>query len=82
MKKNGDISNKVDVILHGVETIGSAERSCNKDEMRNSSLLSVRVDILAFFMISLVRTVLIRKWMPSWIAISSHAMVVVLAFPA
>ena len=27
-------SNKIDVILHGVETIGSAERSTNKDEMR------------------------------------------------
>ena len=27
-------SNKVDVILHGIETIGSAERSTNKDEMR------------------------------------------------
>ena len=25
---------KVDVILHGMETIGSAERSCNSDEMR------------------------------------------------
>ena len=28
------ISNKVDVIIHGVETIGSAERSCSKDEMK------------------------------------------------
>ncbi len=28
------ISNKIDVILHGVETIGSAERSTDKDEMR------------------------------------------------
>ena len=27
-------SNKIDVILAGQETIGSAERSCNKDEMR------------------------------------------------
>jgi aspartyl/asparaginyl-tRNA synthetase len=27
-------SNKIDVILHGIETIGSAERSTNKDEMR------------------------------------------------
>jgi aspartyl/asparaginyl-tRNA synthetase len=27
-------SNKIDVIIHGMETIGSAERSCNKDEMR------------------------------------------------
>ena len=27
-------SNKIDVILHGVETIGSAERSTDKDEMR------------------------------------------------
>ena len=34
MKKNGDISNKVDVILAGMETIGSAERSCDKQEMR------------------------------------------------
>lgn len=27
-------SSKIDVILHGFETIGSAERSCDKDEMR------------------------------------------------
>ena len=27
-------SNKIDVILHGIETIGSAERSCDRDEMR------------------------------------------------
>lgn len=29
------IANKVDVILHGMETIGSAERSTNKEEMRS-----------------------------------------------
>ena len=36
MKWNEDTqtSNKIDVIIHGVETIGSAERSTNKDEMR------------------------------------------------
>ena len=28
-------SNKIDVIIHGMETIGSAERSCNVDEMRD-----------------------------------------------
>ena len=38
MKKSGDISNKVDVILHGIETIGSAERSCDKAEMREQFL--------------------------------------------
>ncbi len=38
MKKDGDISSKVDVILHGVETIGSAERSCDKEEMRKQFL--------------------------------------------
>ena len=27
-------ANKIDVILAGQETIGSAERSCDKDEMR------------------------------------------------
>ena len=27
-------SYKVDVIIHGIETIGSAERSCNKEEMK------------------------------------------------
>lgn len=27
-------AHKVDVIVHGVETVGSAERSCNPDEMR------------------------------------------------
>lgn len=38
MKQSGNndgLSNKVDVILHGVETIGSAERSTNVEEMRN-----------------------------------------------
>lgn len=35
MKHVGNgIFNKIDVILHGMETIGSAERSCNKEEMR------------------------------------------------
>ncbi|MEI7810311.1 MAG: amino acid--tRNA ligase-related protein [bacterium] len=34
MKKNGDHSNKIDVIISGNETIGSAERSIDKDEMR------------------------------------------------
>lgn len=35
MKRNGDgLYNKVDVILCGMETIGSAERSCNVEEMR------------------------------------------------
>ena len=38
MKKDGEISSKVDVILHGVETIGSAERSCDKIEMRKQFL--------------------------------------------
>ena len=38
MKKSGDISNKVDVILHGIETIGSAERSCDRVEMRQQFL--------------------------------------------
>ncbi len=27
-------ANKIDVIVNGIETIGSAERSCNRDEMR------------------------------------------------
>ena len=33
--ENG-IANKVDVILHGMETIGSAERSCDVDMMRDT----------------------------------------------
>lgn len=37
-EKDATISNKVDVIMHGMETIGSAERSCNVDEMRKSFL--------------------------------------------
>ncbi|MEN6293178.1 MAG: amino acid--tRNA ligase-related protein [Methanobacterium sp.] len=37
MKQKGNgIFNKVDVILFGQETIGSAERSCNKEEMRET----------------------------------------------
>lgn len=34
MKKNGDYANKIDVIIAGAETIGSAERSCDPVEMR------------------------------------------------
>lgn len=35
MKRNSDgTSQKCDVLLHGMETIGSAERSCDPDEMR------------------------------------------------
>jgi aspartyl/asparaginyl-tRNA synthetase len=33
MRKSGDTARKIDVILHGIETIGSAERSTNRDEM-------------------------------------------------
>ena len=33
--KSGEIFNKVDVILYGQETIGSAERSCDVEEMRH-----------------------------------------------
>jgi aspartyl/asparaginyl-tRNA synthetase len=37
MKHAGDgIFNKIDVILYGQETIGSAERSCNVEEMRRT----------------------------------------------
>ena len=37
MKHNAEgIYNKVDVILYGQETIGSAERSCNAEEMRQN----------------------------------------------
>jgi len=32
--KDGKYANKVDVIIHGMETIGSAERSCDPNEMR------------------------------------------------
>ena len=38
MKKEGDVAAKIDVIVHGIETIGSAERSCDKDEMRKQFL--------------------------------------------
>ena len=36
MKQNGNHFNKVDVILFGMETIGSAERSSNVEEMKNN----------------------------------------------
>ena len=36
MKRNGDTANKADVLLHGIETIGSAERSTNAVEQRYS----------------------------------------------
>ena len=35
MKKDGELSKKIDVLVYGMETIGSAERSCNVDEMRH-----------------------------------------------
>ncbi|MBI1838761.1 MAG: hypothetical protein HYR95_00435 [Candidatus Colwellbacteria bacterium] len=35
MKKNGEHAHKIDVILHGMETIGSAERSTNPQEMND-----------------------------------------------
>jgi len=35
-RHNEHLANKIDVLLHGMETIGSAERSTNKIEMRNS----------------------------------------------
>jgi hypothetical protein len=34
--KGSDIFAKVDVILYGQETIGSAQRSCNVEEMRHN----------------------------------------------
>jgi len=34
MKRDGDTANKVDVILYGIETIGSAERSIDPEDMR------------------------------------------------
>lgn len=36
MKRKGSTANKIDVILFGMETIGSAERSTNKDQMREA----------------------------------------------
>lgn len=33
MKKSGDVAKKIDALVYGMETIGSAERSCNVDEM-------------------------------------------------
>lgn len=34
MKRDGDRANKIDVIIDGMETIGSAERSCDPADMR------------------------------------------------
>lgn len=34
MKREGGYAKKIDAILYGIETVGSAERSCNVDEMR------------------------------------------------
>ena len=35
LQENGTHSNKIDVIIHGIETIGSAERSCSPEEMKD-----------------------------------------------
>tara|TARA_Y100001970_G_scaffold191073_1_gene232331 strand:+ start:123 stop:965 length:843 start_codon:yes stop_codon:yes gene_type:complete len=32
--EDGETARKVDVIMHGIETIGSAQRSCDKEQMR------------------------------------------------
>jgi aspartyl/asparaginyl-tRNA synthetase len=34
MKRDGERANKIDVIIDGMETIGSAERSCDPEDMR------------------------------------------------
>ncbi|MDP3963361.1 MAG: amino acid--tRNA ligase-related protein [bacterium] len=34
MRRDGSYARKIDVVLCGMETIGSAERSCDRDEMR------------------------------------------------
>ena len=34
LQENGTHSNKIDVIIHGIETIGSAERSTSTEEMK------------------------------------------------
>lgn len=36
MKRDEDIAKKIDVLIHGMETIGSSERSCDPKEMRNN----------------------------------------------
>lgn len=36
MKRTGETANKADVLLHGIETIGSAERSTDAEEQRNA----------------------------------------------
>lgn len=36
MKRTGENAHKVDVLMYGVETIGSAERSCSAQDQRNS----------------------------------------------
>lgn len=35
MKRQGEFAKKIDVILHGIETIGSAERSTDSNDMRD-----------------------------------------------
>lgn len=36
MRNDKGTANKIDVILHGQETIGSSERSCDKEQMRDT----------------------------------------------
>lgn len=38
MRRDGDTARKIDVVLSGQETIGSAERSCDPEEMREAFL--------------------------------------------
>ena len=57
LQEDKEHSNKIDVIIHGIETIGSAERSTSKDEMRKSLRLFQMVDMLIFYLLSLERHV-------------------------
>ena len=55
---DGKRAHKVDVILHGMETIGSAERSCNANDMRNSSIRLVMDNMRIFFLVILPK----KEW--------------------
>ena len=57
MKQNGDgTAAKIDVIISGQETIGSAERSSDAEEMReNFHTISVKVCMLIYCLVSLVK---------------------------
>ena len=80
MHQNGDgeTAAKIDVILHGVETIGSAQRSTDKEEMRRQFMTISEGAYANTLSLNLLANAFLKNLMISLILISSLVLVVVL----